>query len=334
MKTFVYKILKLCFLSITIIFLAALTTSKLRAVDWDEYEYEPGEGLHHEEWYDPTDWFDTGKGIDYEDDDWGYDYDSYDHNFWYDDYDYDDWYYDYDYDYYPERDAYYPYTTREDYFTDQYRSNSNEQGLGRGQRVLLSGKIAGFRKANVRRGNRSDEFTVVKLHLSDGRSALVDLGRHSNLDRLDLKEGDKIIAGGVRRSINGQQVILAEKIKVDGKFYDIRRVEKGSRRSAKSYTFSGTIEDTKQMTTRGIRGVVNLLRVRLKDGERVIINLGPNTTLQDLDVQQGDWIRVQGQQGIINNSPVLFATSVSAHGKTHEIRQWRNQRPRVQTGQE
>jgi hypothetical protein len=45
------------------------------AVEWSEWEYEPGEGLHREEWYDPSDWFDRpGEGISYEADWWDYSY--------------------------------------------------------------------------------------------------------------------------------------------------------------------------------------------------------------------------------------------------------------------
>ena len=34
-----------------------------------EYEYEADEGLHQEEWYDPSDWFDYEDGsVDYEED--------------------------------------------------------------------------------------------------------------------------------------------------------------------------------------------------------------------------------------------------------------------------
>ncbi|MFO7965329.1 MAG: hypothetical protein R6U50_15500 [Desulfobacterales bacterium] len=45
------------------------------AQDLSEYEYEEGEGLHREEWYDPGDWFDDeGEGISYEKDWYGYSY--------------------------------------------------------------------------------------------------------------------------------------------------------------------------------------------------------------------------------------------------------------------
>lgn len=59
----------------------------------DELEYEPGEGLHEEEWYDPSDWIDFDEGVEYEND-----YDDYEYGYYDDDYGDDDWFYDY-YDY-------------------------------------------------------------------------------------------------------------------------------------------------------------------------------------------------------------------------------------------
>ena len=64
--------------------------------DGEEYEYESGEGLHQEEWYDPSDWFDNDQGVDYERDDWGFDnYDGQEErqNDWGSEYEYE---YDYD----------------------------------------------------------------------------------------------------------------------------------------------------------------------------------------------------------------------------------------------
>ena len=85
------------------------------AQDYSDYEYEPGEGLHQEEWYDPSDWFDTGEGIDYETD-WDNYYYGYD--------EYDDWNNDYSYSpyygYAPD-DPYGLYDQYEyDYYTDQW----------------------------------------------------------------------------------------------------------------------------------------------------------------------------------------------------------------------
>lgn len=78
--------------------LAALACAPLAnaQTDWDDYEYERDEGLHQQEWYDPSDWFDAEDGIDYESDYgdqywYGSDY------YWYPDDWYDDDYYDYGY---------------------------------------------------------------------------------------------------------------------------------------------------------------------------------------------------------------------------------------------
>ena len=50
-----------------------------------EYEYEADEGLHQEEWYDPSDWFNSGEGVSYETDwnDYYYGFDTNDG--WFDD---------------------------------------------------------------------------------------------------------------------------------------------------------------------------------------------------------------------------------------------------------
>lgn len=89
-------------LSILVALALLFSPTMAGAIDWSEYEYEPGEGLHQEEWYDPGDWFDTGPGVDYERDWYDYTYNypyDYDHDvFGY----YGDDLYGYEYDYYSD----------------------------------------------------------------------------------------------------------------------------------------------------------------------------------------------------------------------------------------
>lgn len=47
----------------------------------EHYEYEPDEGWHEEEWYDPTDWFDD-RPYDYEYDDYSYEAYQYDGHYY------------------------------------------------------------------------------------------------------------------------------------------------------------------------------------------------------------------------------------------------------------
>ncbi|RJR51310.1 MAG: hypothetical protein C4576_03885 [Desulfobacteraceae bacterium] len=103
-------------LSVLITLAFLLSPANGLAVDWSEYEYEPDQGLHQEEWYDPGDWFDTGPGVDYERD-W-YDY-TYNYPYGYDNYRYG---YDDDvYGYYGKDDLYdYDYDHDYDYYSDDW----------------------------------------------------------------------------------------------------------------------------------------------------------------------------------------------------------------------
>lgn len=76
------------------------------------WEWEPDEGYHEEEWYDPSDWFDDDSTVDYEYDwdDYGYGYNDYA----YDEYDYGEGYYD-DYGYGYDDDWYYT----DDWYEDE-----------------------------------------------------------------------------------------------------------------------------------------------------------------------------------------------------------------------
>lgn len=100
-----------------------------QGVEWEDYEYEPGEGLHEEEWYDPSDWFDFDEGVEYEQDDWSYyDYDWGGYDTWYDGYDegwyddgyvYDDTWYDDEY-WYEDEDWYDPYVYDDLWYYDDH----------------------------------------------------------------------------------------------------------------------------------------------------------------------------------------------------------------------
>jgi hypothetical protein len=110
---------------VTALFLAFSAPAASLAIDRSEYEYEEHEGLHQEEWYDPSDWFDYDwrGGVDYESDWYDYTYGQYDI---YDDYAYDGEYYGddirgyYDDDFYEDNDFDDEFGFDEDYEYDYY----------------------------------------------------------------------------------------------------------------------------------------------------------------------------------------------------------------------
>ena len=86
----------------------ALATTPASAQDYTSWEWEPDEGVHEEEWYDPSDWFDDEsyddyniETIDYEHGEGAYDayYDGYYDAYYDDEFGYDWWDADWDDDY-------------------------------------------------------------------------------------------------------------------------------------------------------------------------------------------------------------------------------------------
>ncbi len=393
--------------------------------DWsnDEYEFERGEGLHEEEWYDPTDWFndDETRGVTYERDDWGYDYDYYDDDRylgnresyewspgegyheeeWYDpsdwfnddgqvSYDYDDWGYDYyddnyraGYDYWDSPyDNDYPATTYRDwdYYTDEddpldydywdsrydydYRAqrdrmsdrNYGDRPTTHMTNSTLSGRLDGWQKRNLQ-GQR-DSHTLVKMRLENGRSAIVNLGPNVELSRLNLDRGDRILVKGDRGRIDGKQVLMAQRVRIDDRtirmnnwdpkasdqrrsadaqrnrsatrdqYYNQNRSDwytqdrDRARTQASSAQLRGQLDGWQKVSLNGERDDHTLVRLRLEDGTSKIVNLGPNVEVSRLDLDRGDRIAVQGVRGSIDGKSVICAKRVKVGDKVVRMNNW------------
>ncbi|MEQ8822276.1 MAG: hypothetical protein RLY93_18735 [Sumerlaeia bacterium] len=102
-----------------------LVAAPLTLTAQDDYEYEWDEGVHEEEWYDPSDWGDTApytSTVDYERDNYYGDY-------FYDD-TYDPYYYNYSTDYYgngynTNTGTYDNTYTYYDYYTNDWYEDTN-----------------------------------------------------------------------------------------------------------------------------------------------------------------------------------------------------------------
>lgn len=105
---------------------------------------------------------------------------------------------------------------------DKIRVAKSREGLksksgtgGSNQSVNLSGEVDGFRKASLGSGQQSQQ-TIARVRLDRGKSALVALGTDTMVRNLDIKSGDRIKIKGHNKQINGQQLIVANRILVNG----------------------------------------------------------------------------------------------------------------------
>jgi len=146
----------------------------------ENYEYEPSTGVHEEEWYDPSDWFDDEwyqddtNDVDFEEEDWDYGYD----------YMYDDGYtgtYDYDYDAY--YDGYY-----DGYDDDEYgMDDNNVTRSGEYGSAFTDGYYDGY--YDQQRGYDADPYYYVYVVDTTGEGQRSDQQRRQDETR---ERGDRM----------------------------------------------------------------------------------------------------------------------------------------------
>lgn len=195
-----------------------------------EYEWDPSWGLHEEEWYDPSDWFNDDNVVDIED---TYTSDYYTGDFWlYDDYVYDHGYaYDFvddDIDYYYQWDPVLVEWRLVEGTEEASRTAANEAKQResretsaddqREQQVAAAEDVITMRGtvvniARIRPQGSDREHTFVRLDVSNERSVLVDMGPQADTDNMNIKKGKQIQVRGTRTEFgDGRYVLVAQQV--------------------------------------------------------------------------------------------------------------------------
>ncbi|MGE3180246.1 MAG: hypothetical protein AB7N71_01340 [Phycisphaerae bacterium] len=312
----------------------------------DNYEYEPGEGIHKQEWYDPTDWFDANDGLDYE-----YDY-SYDY---YDDYDYDndldfndygDYSYNSRYEYPSSRTPYYPYNRSYDYWYDPYhvgsvmywQSRNRDWRNDQDRRMARNSRNENWNRNRNRDASRRDSRvnvygTIQKLDEVDvfdkthqlaeirtfsGNQMLVDLGPKNELSKLSLREGQDVTIQGRR------EMISAASIEANDRTVNIDR--NWNQRQTRMQMISGTVDT---LRTRKIDGDAKLVAtIEKPNGSLQKVCLGEKEELRALNIEEGDKIQLRGHPARMDGKRYFVAKKVRVNPDSTERdeAEWRSTR--------
>ncbi|MFP4541070.1 MAG: hypothetical protein ACLFR7_05535, partial [Opitutales bacterium] len=100
--------------------------------------------------------------------------------------------------------------------------------------------------------------------------------------------------------------------------YQQRNMDRGMERK----TFNGTIEGFRHMSltnANGQRQNYAVAKIRLQDGSTSVVNLGERDLLTDLDLQQGDDVKIRGSVGRIDNQPVVIADKIRVNNRTLDV---------------
>ncbi|MDQ8186220.1 hypothetical protein [Pelagicoccus sp. SDUM812002] len=205
----------------------------------------------------------------------------------------------------------------------------------------VSGTVEAFSKMNLRYSGGFDmNHSLARIKLDNGKSAIIDLG-YSSLILADLKKGDDITLMGNRGQINGQNVFIATELETDDgssinleraltfseeqKLQDAKRADSGQTAQDESSSnqsqqddyivLSGTVEDYEKKRLSTEEGERTFIKLRLQNGDAATVDIGADTSLSDLDLSEGDNIRVEGSKESIENRSVLVAKSISVAGE-------------------
>lgn len=200
------------------------------AIADDDYEWDSTWGLHEEEWYDPSDWFNGDDEIDYEDD--GYDdsyfsdsswssYDYYgDYGYNYTNYDPSTIGYDYYYQWSPEdqnwaevkgnKSTSVKLSSEAKATSKKMSKNKETKNINKKDVITMRGNIQNIGNTQTKGAKKNHTFAM--LEASSGKSVLVDFGPNAKLDKINLKNGNKIQVRGPRVKLGGKYVLVAQQV--------------------------------------------------------------------------------------------------------------------------
>lgn len=205
--------------------IAACAVAVPQAIADDEYEWDPAWGMHEEEWYDPSDWFNEDSQISYED--YGHDDPYYTDSYW-NSYDY---YGDYGYDctgYEPVNtgyDSYYQWSPDDENWSEvsgdksesdmrkteaEKTSKDSKKDIDKKDVLTMRGTIQSVGKAKTK--GSSMDHTFVVLEADSGKSVLVDFGSKADLDKVKLEKDNTIQVRGPRAKFGGRYVLVAQQV--------------------------------------------------------------------------------------------------------------------------
>jgi hypothetical protein len=93
-------------------------------------------------------------------------------------------------------------------------------------------------------------------------------------------------------------------------------------RFGEQITLNGRLDGFRHVnlrTQQNERNQHSLVRVRLENGRSAIVDLGPKKDLDDLNLQTGKPISIQGRRGTIDGRSVVHANRIRFDGETHQI---------------
>lgn len=190
----------------------------------------------------------------------------------------------------------------------QARHDKDEMGK-QGMTAKVSGEIADLRV--VRLAHSDEDHVVARINREKGGSAATALlGTESQLARLNLETGSRITVKGHRGHVNDKSMLIANTIESGDQNVTIDiPVSRHLKRA------QGEVISTRTVTFQGASEPFVVAEVELASGKRQTVNLGPESRIARLDLEQGDRIQLLVRPGQVDGKAAMIAEQVRADGE-------------------
>jgi hypothetical protein len=188
----------------------------------------------------------------------------------------------------------------------------------------LSGTIQDLRE--IKLTGADQPHSVARIASQEGRTARVDLGPSDQLAPLKLSQGDRIDVVGHRGMINDRPVLMAVEVSKEEQSARIERPADGYMRRVR-----GEIQETRTAKFRGKDEPQVIAEVSLAGGRQSPVILGPESTLQGLDLSPGTSAAMLVRPARLNGRQAMVAEQIRVGDRTISIQEAVGRRPEVKT---
>ncbi len=196
------------------------------------------------------------------------------------------------------------------------QSQMNQQQVQGG---YLNGRIVRTKTVDVFDGQA--QHLIVLVETESGKQVAIDLGSPRHLPQEQITSGAQIRVDGKLVKIGDRQLIIAERAQINGQSIRLQR------RQPEFRQVSAEIQKLERVTVPGMQHPTVVALLQAQDGTQLTADLGAPRKVQELDLQEGDRVQVQGRVVRIRGGKILFADQVQANGRTVQLT------PQFQRGQ-
>lgn len=199
---------------------------------------------------------------------------------------------------------------------DMQDTQSMQQRQGDPARAMttLTGEIEDLKQ--VRLSGMQQRHIIARIETEDGQLQAVDLGPRNQVNPLRLQTGDWISVRGMQGSINRNKMLMAMQIRTDDQEIRVTRPQ-----GDEELRFAGKVRETSVRNLSDNRRDRLVALVELENKERVVVDLGNVSDLQNQDVElsKNDEVVFMARPASFVGKNLLAATRLSVDGKIIQV---------------